>query len=147
MVFSLGVLLLGGILFIVCRIIFFCLFKYKISFAFRTYSFGFFILEYLFLANLSDLTFLAVRNFEMLFRIGNGWMPLISQATFLVVSGFIFISLISLPFIYLSFYGKLSKYFLVNMYRINGSLLYSVLRFFFKPLIVGAIQASLYNHL
>ena len=68
-VFYSTIVLLGIVFFLIFRLLFFCSFKYKVSFFFRNYSFGLFLLEYLFLGSLPDLTFLALRNFQMLFKI------------------------------------------------------------------------------
>ena len=132
------------VFYVICRSLFYCLRHYEVSHYLRIYSFNLYFLEYLFLANVSDLTFLAVRNLQMLFYFSPGLLSLVIQSLFAALSGFLFILLFSLPLLYSSFYGKLSKYFLVNMFRMKGSRLYSVIRYFFKPFIYGCLHATLY---
>lgn len=59
--------------------------------------------------------------------------------------GVFIIALLSLFFLSSSLYGHLSKYFLVNTYRINLAHFITFLRFSIRPIIESAIHIFLFN--
>ena len=129
------------LVFLLLNRVFYCLFNFETSRFFRTYSFKIFLLEILFVEDIQKLIFVLIRNYITLFRTEGGPKS-IAISLVPVILGFLilFCFLILFPFQrYL--HGKLSKYFLTNMFRIRGSLPLTYLLFAIKPLLTSSVQA------
>ena len=99
--------------------VFRCTFQKPVSFLFRLYSFVWHLSELIILANAEKLTFLVIRNMEVLFFLSSGFK--LVQGIFVTFSFFIFINVFTIFFVYRKEYNKLYKYFLSNMFRVKGS--------------------------
>ena len=136
--------LIKVVVFFLLNRLFYCFFNYSLSRFLRLYSFKVFLIEVLILGDIQSLVFILLRNFSCLFKIGNGIQYLAVALVPVIFGGIIlFFFLYLFPF-QRSIHGKLSKYFLTNMYRVNGSLLISCLLFTAKPILTSSVQALLY---
>lgn len=131
-------------LFLICNLLFRCLFNRWVSSFFRIYSFFWYFVEILIVSNAERLMFLALRNMQALFSLSAGtkWV----QAAFLTFFFVVFSQTICLFFNYRKSYRRLSKYFLGNLLRVNGSFQLAILRASIRPLVIGAIHSLMYNH-
>ena len=59
---------------------------------------------------------------------------------------FTFIGSVGCYFIYYCEYGKLARYFLVNLFRFPSSYVLMTIMYGFRPFLKGAIHAVLYDH-
>ena len=124
--------------------LFYCLFKYEISFWFRSYSFWWILFELLVHNNIEFFTFLAFRNFLTPFSFNMTSKML----QVLVILMFFFVSIgtfANYPYYY-GYYGKLAKYFLCNMFRFRSSYYLMIITYGARPFLKGVIHALLYEH-
>lgn len=129
--------------FFFCYGIFKVMFTRPISIIFRLYSFFWYLSEIILLANCDKITFLMFRNFQALFSFNFASKSV--QSLFIVFSGLFFLQIVCLHFIYRINYNKLHRYFLSNMFRKRGSFQLSIIRFVFKPFVIGIVHAVLYT--
>ena len=127
------------VLFIILNRLFRLLSRCAISIFLRVFSFKLYLLEMLFINNIQILFFLALRNFSSLFSLTAGmkWI----QAMLIIFNGVAFITFISLFFFYRFQYEWLSKYFLGNLYRVDGALPLIFFRIVIKPLCLSAVHS------
>ena len=133
------------LVFLLLNRLFYCLFNYQISRFLRTYSFKIFLLEVLLLEDIQKLIFILIRNFSVLFRIKGSAQSLGASIIPLTFGGLLLFCFITLLPFQRYLHGRLSKYFLTNMFRIHGSLPLSCLLYTAKPMIVACIQALCYD--
>lgn len=130
-------------LFLVNRL-FYLMFNFEVSKYIRPYSFwGGTWLELLVGNNVELFTFLAFRSFDIPFRLdySDKWVLVLAILMFFLVCVF---AIAAYPLFYWH-YGKLGRYFLVNMFRFPSSYWLMAVLYGFRPLLKGAFHASLYN--
>ena len=132
--------------FILFNRLFYCLFNHSVSRFFRPYSFKIFLLEVLFLEDIQKLAFLLIRNFGCLFRVESGVKSLAVVVAPILLGSIILLSFLLLIPFQRYLHGKLSKYFLTNMFRIKGSLPLTYMLYAIKPLLIGSIQAICFEN-
>ena len=138
-------LLLRVLAFLLFNWLFYRTFNHRISKLFRPYSFKLFFIEALLLGEIPFLVFIAFNHSKTLFRIGEGSIvEFVVHIVMITGFGIAFILLVCLPFFYLEYYKKLSKYFFNNMEVGKESLGYMFGYYVLKPVILGAIHASLF---
>ena len=125
--------------------LFYCLFNYEVSRFFRAYSFKIFFLEVLFLEDIQKIVFILIRNFFVLFRVQGSPQYYAITIVPVLLGAFILLCFITLYPFQRYLHGKLSKYFLTNMFRIRGSLPLTFLLFCVKPLLTSSVQATCYK--
>ena len=115
-VFGLPALLLFVFL---CNRLFYLLFNYRVSFLLRPYSFWAVLLELALQSNIEYFTFLGLRclGIPFSFSCPSKWLLILAVTMFFLV---VFTAFISYA-LYYCWYGKLARYFLVNMYRFPSS--------------------------
>lgn len=121
------------VIFVFLNRIFYWLFDYKISSFLRLYSMWLYLVFIIVNQNIQIIVFLAYRHMQNLFSFDV--KVRICQLFSILFIGVFMIICISISPLVLYFYGKLSKYFLPNMYRIKGAFLIFSIRFCFEPLI------------
>ena len=107
------------ILFIVVNKLFYCLFNYEISQHIRIFSFWGFLLQMGLESNIEFFTFLGFRNFHTMMSFNFTHKVYLSLMIFFMF--FVIIFAFGGYFLLYYFYGKLAKYFLDNLYRIEGA--------------------------
>ena len=133
------------VVFFILNRLFFCLFNYPISRFLRNYSFKIFLVEILIIEDIQQLIFIFIRNFFCFFKIESGAYYLVATIFPLIMAGLILLCFFTLFPLQRYYYGKLSKYFLTNTYRIHGSLALNYILFIIKPIILSSIQALCYD--
>jgi hypothetical protein len=132
------------VVFFLLNRLFYILFNYPISQHLRIFSFWGFLYQMIIEGNIEYLSFLGFRSFQTMF-----------SATFLhkfylvfsvVFFYFVMAGTISSYFLFYYFYGRLSKYFISNVYRINGAMAIMTYLYGVRPFIKGVIHAYLYNY-
>ena len=112
----------------------------------RIFSFYGFLIQMIIESNTEQYTFLCLRNFDILFS----WdfSTKLMHAGFVVMTFFFVLFVCSSYYLYLYFYGTLSKYFLDNVYRVDGAFAFMFFIYGVRPLCKGVIHASLFerNH-
>ena len=122
--------------------LFCCLFNFKASIFLRPYSFWWILLELLVQGNVEIFTFLALRNcltpyhFDLPSRLFQVLMILVF---FLVV-----LASYASYSLYYQQYGKLARYFLVNMFRFPSSYVLMAVLYGLRPFLKGAVHALMY---
>ena len=124
--------------------IFFLIFNYEISKYLRPYSFLLIFFDLVIQSNVEYFTFLGLRTLITSFSFNY-----ISK--FLILIGIImmFITVlcsISSYFLYYYKYGKLGRYFLVNLFRFTSSYPLMVIMFGIRPFLKGAVHALVYDN-
>ena len=121
--------------------VFYLLFNYEISSYLRPYSFLLILFEILIQNNLEYLTFIAFRDVSASFNFAIKMLLLMAIVMlFLVVLG----ATMSY-FLYYIKYGKLAKYFLVNLFRFPSSYGLMLIMYGMRPFLKGAVHAILYE--
>ena len=123
--------------------VFYCLFDYEISKYLRIYSFWWIFLEVMIQANIEFFIFLGFRNFSAFFQfsIESKLLMVLNISMFFLT----FMAAFSSFVIYYSEYGRLGKYFLINMFRFPSSYWLMTLAYGVRPFLKGAIHALLYE--
>ena len=134
------------LVFLLLNRLFYCLFNYPISRFLRTYSFKIFLIEVLFLEDIQQLIFILLRNFTCLFRIEGGVLSVFTAVIPISLGGLLLFCFLTLFPFQRSLHGKLSKYFLTNMYRVPGSLPLTCLLYAAKPILLSSIQALCFDY-
>lgn len=119
--------------------IFYLLFNCPISIVFRPYSFWWILLELTIQNNIEYFTFLGFRALVIPFS-----FDFFSKGLFiltLVMFFLVLFSTFSSYAIYYSWYGKLARYFLVNMYRFPSSYALMIIIYGIKPFLKGFAHA------
>ena len=137
--------LIRVLVFFLLNRLFYCLFNYPISRFLRLYSFKLFVVEVLLFGDIQNIVFVLVRNMSCTFKINSGAQYHLIGVLPVIFGGFMLISFLAYFFLQKAYNSKLSKYFLVNMYRIPGSVSLSFMLFSLKPILVGCIQALHYE--
>ena len=124
--------------------IFYCLFDYEISKYLRPYCFWWVLFEIMIQNNVEYFSFLGFRSFDTSFSAN-------FPSKFFILLGilmmfFVLIGSAASYFIYYSEYGKLARYFLVNLLRFPSSYALMVIMYGFRPFLKGAIHAVLYDN-
>ena len=96
----------------------------------------------IFLANAEKLTFVILRNFQVLFF--PSYQIKLLQGALIVFSFIIMIHIFTVFFVYRKLYKKLYKYFLGNMFRVKGSFSLAFTVYAVKPVILGAIHGIMF---
>ena len=131
------------LIFLVLNYLFYKIQASPISYYLRIFSFTAFIIQLAVESNVEQFVFEGYRNFRILF-----FRVLLEKllTSLFVLFGFFFIFLISSSYyLYLFLYKGLSKYFLDNVYRVNGSYALMFFIYAFRPFSKGVIHASLYD--
>ncbi len=126
------------LIFVILNRLFRLLNGYKISSAIRQFSFGLQFWMIVVISNSNTICFLALHYFSVLFSLTYAYKLL--HALSLVAIGIFLLILLSLFFMSAYFYGKLSKYFLPNLYRMNCAYFYSFVKFSLQPVIQSALR-------
>ena len=124
--------------------VFYCLQKYEISEYIQSYAFWWILFEVMIQNNVEYLTFLGFRSIDTSFSLD--FPSKLYQILGIIMLFFTFIGSFSSYLIYYSEYGKLARYFLVNLTRIPSSYILMILMYGFRPFLKGAIHAILYDH-
>jgi hypothetical protein len=123
--------------------VFYLLFNYRVSFLLRPYSFWAVILELALQSNIEYFTFLGMRalGIPFSFSFPSKWLFLLAVTMFFLV---VFTAFISYA-LYYFWYGKLSRYFLLNMYRFPSSYLLMIFLYGIRPFMKGLAHAMFYS--
>ena len=129
--------------FILFNRIFYCLFNYEISKYLRVYSFWWVMLELLIQKNVELFTFLGFRNFVIMhqYDIQSKMILILNVMVFFIT----FLTAFCSYLFYYGEYGRLAKYFLINMFRFPSSYALMIIVYGIKPFLKGAIHALLYK--
>lgn len=125
-----------------CRFFFFRLFNYEISKFLRMWSFGWVLLEMLVMANVEYFSFLGFRLLEIGFS-----FSIASRVAFIgsvVMFFFVWFGAFAAYAVYYVNYGKLARYFLINMYRFPSSYVIMTLLHGVRPFLKGLAHALFY---
>lgn len=122
--------------------IFYILFRFQISQFLRVYSFWmqFFVLAVF--SNSQKLSFYFFTYMQLLFSLTPGFK--FGHIFSIIIVGFSIIFMIMFFFLIQYLYGKLSKYLLINMYRVDYVIFYHFLRFSVRPFIDSALHIFLF---
>ena len=120
------------------------LFNYKISSYIRNYSFKGYLVLLLFDSNCEYFSFILARNSNLFFW--ETWTDKLFGIG-VILFGFVFLlwGIFGFLCLYL-LYGKLSKYFLENMFRFKSSIVFMTLCYAIRPMLKGFIHAFLYEN-
>lgn len=128
-----------------CNRLFYCLFNYRISSILRPFSFWGILFELIVQNNVEYLSFLGWRALTIPFSFSfvcKGLLVFTLVMFFIVV-----ISVFCSYLFYYSWYGKLARYFLINLYRFPSSYLLMTILYGFRPFLKGTAHALFYNNL
>ena len=122
--------------------LFYFLFDYEISKYLRIYSFWWIFLDVMIQTNIEFFVFLGFRNFATFFQfsVESKLLMILNTIMFFLTLIAAFTSFI----IYYSEYGRLGKYFLLNMFRFPSSYLLMTLVHGVRPFLKGAVHALFY---
>ena len=134
-------LIASVLLFIVCRIIFGVLFNYRVSRAFRPFSFWPFIVFFALEGNLQILIFYSCSVFKLNFFREAAQKSLLG-VSYLALFLLVFFSVAGY-FIIFAFFGRLSKYFADNVKPSLHSIFYLTIEYGLKNLLLGVTHALL----
>ena len=123
--------------------IFYCLFNYSISSYLRPYSFLLILFELLIQNNIEFFTFLSFRATSLSGSLNFSIKMLCVLA--IVMLFLVVIGMAGSYFIYYIQYGKLGKYFLVNLFRFPSSYALMLVMYGVRPFLKGAVHALLYE--
>lgn len=137
--FSLTVLI-----FFILNRIFYLLYNFQISSFIRVYSLWLYLAVVVVNQNIDIFTFLAVRHFFNMFYF-DCRTKLVQVVSVLAIGVLGVVAVMVYP-ISVYFYRNLSKYFLSNLYRINGALFITTVRFALKPIIEAIIHGFFYEN-
>jgi hypothetical protein len=140
-VFGLPALLLFVFL---CNRLFYLLFNYRVSSLLRPYSFWAVLLELALQSNIEYFTFLGLRSLGIPFSFScpSKWLLILAATMFFLV---VFTAFISYA-LYYCWYGKLARYFLVNMYRFPSSYALMIFLYGIRPFMKGLAHALFHSH-
>ena len=108
------------------------------------FSFWGYFAELAIQGNIETFSFLAFRQFlqPISFNFNNKIYMAVVILSFWIVVVFTFAGY----YLYFYLYGKLSKYFLVNNYRIKSAFASNMLTYAVRPFLKGAIHSLCYDH-
>ena len=124
--------------------IFYCLFNYEISKYLRPYAFWWVLFEIMIQNNVQYFAFLGFRSFDTSFSVDFACKNYITLG--IIMLFFTLLGTCASYFIYYSEYGKLARYFLVNLLRFPSSYILMTIMYGFRPFLKGVIHAVLYEH-
>lgn len=124
--------------------LFYLLFNYQISILFRPYSFWGILFDLLIQNNIEFFTFLGFRALTIPFSFNfvSKWLLVLALIMFFLT---VFCTFISYALLYF-WYGKLTRYFLVNMYRFPSSYVLMIILYGVRPFLKGAVHALLHQN-
>ena len=121
-----------------------CLFRYEVSSLLRAYSFWWIIFELLIQGNIQFFTFLAFRNCLTPFHFNVPTTLL--QLLMILMLFFVVLGAFGCYWWYYREYGKLARYFLVNMFRFPSSYGLMILLYGVRSFLKGTIHALMFYH-
>ena len=124
--------------------LFYCLFNFKVSSLLRPYCFWWIIFELLIQNNVEFFTFLAFRNCLTPYSFNTSTTLL--QVLMIVMFFLVLLAAFGCYLWYYREYGKLARYFLVNMFRFPSSYGLMILLYGIRPFLKGAIHALMFYH-
>lgn len=124
--------------------LFYILFDYSISICLRPYSFWAILIELLIQNNIQYFTFLGFRALAIpfSFQFASKWLLIFSVTFFFITTLLAFSSYA----FYYGWYGKLARYFLVNMYRFPSSYALMIILYGVRPFLKGVIHSLFFNN-
>ena len=123
--------------------LFYLLFNYRISIIFRPFSLWWILFELSIQNNIEYFTFLGFRALTVPFSFN-----FFSKGLFaftLIVFFLVIFSVFSSYVLYYGWYGKLARYFLVNMYRFPTSYVLMIIIYGIRPFMKGITHALLHE--
>lgn len=130
------------ILVFVLQKIFYLLFNYEISKFLRSYSFWLILGELLIQNNIEFFTFVGFRAFQTSFAFS--FVSKCMNAFSILFLFLVIFATFTSYVIYYTQYGKLARYFLINMYRFPSSYALMIVCYGIRPFLKGIIHAMLY---
>ena len=124
--------------------LFYCLFDFKISSVLRPYCFWWIIFLLLIQGNVEFFTFLAFRNCLTPFQFNVPTTLL--QVLMMLMFFLVVLAAFGCYLWYYREYGKLAKYFLVNMFRFPSSYRLMIPLYGVRPFLKGTIHALMFYH-
>lgn len=123
--------------------VFYLLFNYRISSYLRPYSFWLIVADILIQNNIEFFTFLGLRSLDTMFSFNFSTKAL---NAFSIIFIFIIISCVAYSYLlYYYKYGKLARYFLVNMFRFRSSYVLMIITYGVRPFLKGVIHAMFFE--
>jgi hypothetical protein len=132
------------LVFLLLNRLFYGLFNYSISQYLRMFSFWGFLYQMLVESNVEYFSFLGFRSLQTMF---SSCFQHKLQLVFSVLFFYVVVAgTVSSYFLYRYFYGKLSKYFMSNVFRIKGAITIMTFLYGIRPFLKGVIHAFLYHY-
>ena len=131
------------VIFFILNKIFYALFNHRISKYLRMFSFWGYFSELAIQGNIEIFTFLALRQFILAFSFDIESKAYISLL--IILFWIVVVFSIAGYYMYYYFYGPLSKYFLINNYRLKSAFTSNMIIYGMRPLVKGAVHSLCYH--